>query len=68
MIEQGSSLIQEAGAAAAKVSIPAGITVATAVGAINPQWVIAIPTAAYAVGQLAYLIWRWRRDANAKPK
>jgi hypothetical protein len=32
----GRSLVDEMGAAAAKLSLPAGVTVATAIGAINP--------------------------------
>lgn len=62
----GRSLVDEMGAAAAKLSLPTGVTLATAVGALNPQWFIAIPTAAYAVGQLAYLLWKWRREARSK--
>jgi hypothetical protein len=64
----GRSFLDEAGSAAAKLSIPVGVSIATVLKALDPQWFIAIPTAAYAVGQLAYLIWKWRREANAKPK
>jgi hypothetical protein len=32
-------------------------------GAIDPQWLVAIPTCIYVIAQLGYLIWKWRREA-----
>lgn len=61
-----STIANEVGVAAAKLFLPAGVTIGTVLGAINPQWVIAIPTAMFAVAQLAYLLWRWHREAKAK--
>ena len=34
---------------------------------IGPQAVIWILTASLLVAQLAYLIWKWRREAKTKP-
>lgn len=61
-----NTIANEVGVAAAKLSLPAGVTIGTVLGAINPQWVIAVPTAAFAAAQLAYLIWKWRREARSK--
>ena len=61
-----STLMQEAGAAALRITPPIGVTVATATRALDPQWFIAIPTALFIVMQAAYLFWKWRREARAK--
>jgi hypothetical protein len=65
MIDRGSIAAECVGAVARIV--PTGvIAVATAVRAIDPQWVIAVPAATLAVLQIAHLAWKWRRDARSK--
>jgi hypothetical protein len=63
MFDRGSQAADLVGAAARIVPTGA-LAVATAVRAIDPQWVIAIPAAALAVLQIAHLLWKWRRDSR----
>lgn len=61
-----STLMQETGAAFLRVAPPVGVSIATALKALDPQWVIAIPTVLFIALQGAYLLWKWRREARAK--
>lgn len=56
----------EIGSATVKAAPPLGITAGIVTGAIDPQWLVAIPTAIYVVAQLAYLVWKWRREAKKR--
>lgn len=38
------------------------------VWALTPNNVVAICTVVYILAQLAYLIWRWRRERKAPPR
>lgn len=59
-----STLMQETGAAALRIAPPVGVSVATALKALDPQWVIAIPTVLFIALQAAYLMWKWRRESK----
>lgn len=56
----------EIAAAAAKVTPPITVAAGTAMGAIDPQWFVAIPTVVYVVAQLGYLLWKWHREWKTK--
>jgi hypothetical protein len=58
-----NDLAADIGAATLKAAPPAGITAGMVLGAIDPQWLVAIPTCIYVIAQLGYLIWKWRREA-----
>lgn len=55
-------LAGEIGAAAKAAAPPAAIATGVAIGAIDPQWFVIVPTAIYVVAQLGYLLWKWRRE------
>jgi hypothetical protein len=56
----------EVGAAAMKATPPVTVASGIAAGAIDPQWFVIVPTAVYVTAQLAYLLWKWRREWKAK--
>lgn len=58
-------LATEAQAAAAKLSVPAGVIGAQAAGWGPAEWMYAL-TAVYIVLQAVYLLWKWRREWKAK--
>lgn len=60
-----SELMAEAQAAAAKLSVPAAVAAAPAIGWGPAEWMYAL-TAVYVVLQGAYLLWKWRREWLAK--
>ena len=60
-----NQLAAEIGAAAKAAAPPAAIATGVAMGAIDPQWFVIVPTAVYVVAQLGYLLWKWRREWKA---
>jgi hypothetical protein len=44
-----NDIVAEIGAATMKAAPPTGITLGMVVGAIDPQWLVAIPTAIYVI-------------------
>jgi len=61
-----SDFARESVLASLRVAPPAFVSVATALKALDPQWVIAIPTVLFITMQAAYLFWKWRREASKK--
>lgn len=59
-----NTLMQETASAGLRVAPAIGVSVATAFRAIDPQWVIAVPTAIFVFLQALYLLWKWRREAR----
>jgi hypothetical protein len=61
-----NNLAADIGAATVRAVPPTGITLGMLVGAIDPQWLVAIPTAIYVIAQFGYLMWKWRREAGKR--
>lgn len=59
-----SDLANAAGVAAAKSAPPLAVVAAVESGAFNMSFWVGAATIAYVVLQGAYLIWKWRREAN----
>lgn len=53
---------------AAKGAPPVVVTVGSLVGMIDINWWLAAATLFYVVMQSAYLIWKWRREADGGRK
>ena len=60
-----SGIANEVGAAAAKVTPPLTVAMASAGGWGVQEWMYAA-TFVYVVAQLAYLLWKWRREWKSK--
>jgi heme/copper-type cytochrome/quinol oxidase subunit 2 len=68
-IQQGiasvrNEIAQAVAAAGAKSAPPVAVVAASVTGALDMTFLVGAATFVYVVAQLAYLVWKWRREAN----
>lgn len=60
-----SAILNDVGAAGAKIAIPGGVVAASVAGVSLQSWVYLF-TIGFIVLQAAHLIWKWRKEARGK--
>ncbi len=61
-------LIADAGSKALQAAPGVAASTSIALGAVNPQWFVVIPTAVFVLLQIAHFCWKWHKEWKAKPR
>jgi heme/copper-type cytochrome/quinol oxidase subunit 2 len=61
-----NEIAQAVAAAGAKSAPPVAVVAASVTGALDMTFLVGAATFVYIVVQLAYLVWKWRREARKR--